>query len=370
MLDFTSALYLGLSHGAATLAPWEALTRGTPAILDEDPRSGEVATAAANLAGLGAGVLYTSTLHLFWDVVCKLAPPPTCIFKDAGTYAIASWGIERAAARGARVLRFRHHDAGHLEEVMATSARSAGSALVVCDGFCSGCGQPAPLAAYRELARARRGLILVDDTQAFGVLGRGATPHRLGRGGGGSLRVGGHDCCREVVYAASLAKAFGAPVALLAGTADTIERLTRHSETRLHCSPPNAAALAAAARALEVNARWGDDLRARLEQSVSRLRAGLVDLGISTRGWTGPVQEVAWGRASAPLAAALTRAGVKGIERRRCDGTRSLALVVTARHPLSEIDQALAVIGRSSRRPRAGASPIRIARRAAQAASS
>ena len=31
MLDFTSALYLGLRHGSGSLRPWSALTTGVPA---------------------------------------------------------------------------------------------------------------------------------------------------------------------------------------------------------------------------------------------------------------------------------------------------------------------------------------------------
>ncbi len=37
MLDFTSALYLGLRHGSRSLAPWDQLTLGTPAALEELP---------------------------------------------------------------------------------------------------------------------------------------------------------------------------------------------------------------------------------------------------------------------------------------------------------------------------------------------
>ena len=40
------------------------------------------------------------------------------------------------------------------------------------DGFCPGCGRAAPLREYLESARAQRGLLVLDDTQAIGVLGR------------------------------------------------------------------------------------------------------------------------------------------------------------------------------------------------------
>ena len=42
---------------------------------------------------------------------------------------------------------------------------------MVADGFCPGCGQPAPLTDYLQLIQQRGGLLVLDDTQALGILG-------------------------------------------------------------------------------------------------------------------------------------------------------------------------------------------------------
>ena len=55
--------------------------------------------------------LLPSTLHLFWDLFGVLAREPVRIYMDAGTYAVARWGVERAAAQGVSVRHFPHHDA-------------------------------------------------------------------------------------------------------------------------------------------------------------------------------------------------------------------------------------------------------------------
>ena len=68
MLDFTSALYLGLGHPSASLAPWRALTLGRPAALEEPPGGRGLARDLALLMGGEAGLLYPSTLHLFRDL--------------------------------------------------------------------------------------------------------------------------------------------------------------------------------------------------------------------------------------------------------------------------------------------------------------
>jgi len=96
MADFTSALYLGLRHGAGSLRPWARLTTGRPAALADPPGAREVAGALAALAGCGAGSLAPSTLHLFWDLFGVLAAGgPPCTWTRGRT----RW---RAGARSGR----------------------------------------------------------------------------------------------------------------------------------------------------------------------------------------------------------------------------------------------------------------------------
>ena len=49
MLDFTSALYLGLRHEHAALRPWSQFASGRPAALREAPDARRVAQAVAHL---------------------------------------------------------------------------------------------------------------------------------------------------------------------------------------------------------------------------------------------------------------------------------------------------------------------------------
>src|SRR5690349_17762756 len=110
MPDFTSALYLGLRHPIASLAPWPALSSGRPAALGESRDVAELAASFASLAGCEAGVLLPSTLHLFFDLFASL-PRRSTYFVDAGAYPVARWGVERVAARGSAVRTFAHYDA-------------------------------------------------------------------------------------------------------------------------------------------------------------------------------------------------------------------------------------------------------------------
>src|SRR5262245_34149044 len=111
MADFTSALYLGLQHASAELPGWPALTLGRPAALVEPPGAIEAAAALARLQGTAAATLLPSTFHLFWDLLRQLAQRArAALLVDAGAYPILHWAAEGAAAVGARVQRFAHHD--------------------------------------------------------------------------------------------------------------------------------------------------------------------------------------------------------------------------------------------------------------------
>lgn len=344
MLDFTSALYLGLRHPSASLPPWDALTLGRPAALMDPPAAEMVAGELARLHGSEAATLLPSTLHLFWDLFRMLARKGTVILCDAELYPIARWGVERAAALGTPVHSFAHHDGAALARIVDRLARANLRPIIVADGYCPACGAPAPIRAYAEIARRAGGYLVLDDTQALGILGAsptGANPY--GTGGGGSLRwhgvFGPH-----IVVGSSLAKGFGAPLAALFGSRTLIDRFRERSETRLHTSPPSVAAIHAAHRALRLNRSHGETLRRRLLDLVRRLRHRLIAAGLApVAKLPFPVQSFRAERSPpvAHLLRWLLRHGVRALLTKGCGAVAPrLTFLVTARHGLADIDAA------------------------------
>jgi 8-amino-7-oxononanoate synthase len=342
MLDFTSALYLGLRHATTSLCPWDELSLGKPMMLDEPPLSEAVAAGLAELQGCEAATMLPSTLHLFWDLFGMLGTGRIAILLDAGTYPIARWGAERAAARGIPVERFAHHDARALARRAEYWLREGRRPVIVADGFCPSCGKVAPVAAYARIAREAGGRLVLDDTQALGVLGANpADRDALGCGGGGSLRWHGVRG-PHVFVGASLAKAFGAPVAVLAGSADSLDWFRRRSETRIHCSPPSVAVLSAASRALAINRAHGDALRRRLVALVMRLRDCFARVGLMATGaMPFPVQSFTALRGSSveALYDGFRARGVRMLLTKVCRSQQlRLSAIVTAAHSNADID--------------------------------
>jgi 8-amino-7-oxononanoate synthase len=352
MLDFTSALYLGLKHPMWSLRPWAQLTTGAPAVLTVSASQVRIARALAELQGCERATLGPSTLHLFWDLFGVLVTREIAIYLDAGTYPIVRWGVERAAAYGIPVRRFPHYDPEALRQRLQHDATRHLRPVVVADGFCPGCGKPAPLAAYLENTRAFGGQLIVDDTQALGILGHSpGLEAPYGRGGGGSLRwssLGGPD----ILVGSSLAKGFGVPVAVLAGSAAMVRQFEAKSETRVHSSPPSIAVIHAAEHALAVNQEAGDALRLRLAQLAHHFCNGLAEVGLSAIGGLFPVQTLAPipELDAALLYERLLRLGVRTVLRRsHSDHGPLISFLITALHNQTDIDRAVDILARAIR---------------------
>lgn len=348
MLDFTSALYLGFRHPSRSLRPWAALSGGRPAALAEPPGAAGIARALADLQGCDAATLAASTLHLFWDLFLILAGDGTvAIHVDAAAYPVAAWGVERAAGRGVPVRHFPHHDPVGLRRGAAAGARRGLRPIIVTDGWCPGCGRVAPLDRYLQVARRLGGWVVLDDTQALGVLGAApgaATPY--GQRGGGSARWHGI-AGPELIVVASLAKGFGAPLAGLSGAASLVSRFESASQTRVHCSPPSVAALHAAGHAFRLNGRHGDELRLGLARLVRHFRHRLAEADVGVSGGMFPVQTLAAcpGLPARVLHERLIARGVQGVLHRPhgADGPR-VGFILTARHTRADVDAVVSAL--------------------------
>ena len=340
MPDFRSALYLGLRHAARTLRPWAQLTSGVPWALEAPPEEAVIARRPASLLGCETALLAPSTLHLYFDLRA-LASGAEAVLLERGTYSVGAWG----AARAGRVRHFGQHDARSLQATLLDTPRGR-PALIVVDGLAPGERGVGPLAAYARLAKHHGARMVIDDTQALGILG--ARPDRIhpyGHGGGGSLRFhqieGSH-----VIVIASLAKGLGVPLAVIAGSRSEVEHYAAGSVARMHSSPASMAALRAAERALALNRTEGDARRARLARLVMLFRSELSAVGIPVAGGMFPVQTLAPmnARRVGALQADLARRDVHALAQRLSHRQGRICFLLNARHTRREVLAATAAV--------------------------
>ena len=355
MPDFTSALYLG-PQPLPPPPPGLVLTTGRPAILTQDERAARAGQEVARRQSLEAGLLAPSTLHLFWDVF-RLVPDNGVVLLDQRLYPVGQWGALRARARGLPVVQFAADDPTELARLLHTYAQQGRTPWLVTDGWHPGRG-PAPLARFAALLAPYPGaVLLLDDTQAFGVLGARPTPENpLGEGGGGSLAWAGIDPrnAPEIITITSLAKGLGVPVAVLAGRAGRLRQFRGRAETRVHTSPVSAWHAWAAAAALQADARYGDVARLRLGRRIAQFRRALARAGLRPRGGSFPVQKLVLARTTAALSLhqQLRQAGINTLllagEQR--PGVPEIAFCLRADHSVAAIGHATAVLADLARR--------------------
>ena len=345
LCDLTGACYLALQHARDELRPWDQLTSGAPAAMTSCSDAEALAESLASVQGRERAVLGPSTLHLYADLFGLLSAKGIAVYVDAGAYPISRWGVERAAGRGVPVRQFAHHDPAALRDQIEADAGYRLRPIVVADGFCTICGEPAPIGAYIEAVHAFGGQLILDDTQALGILGHAPTADApYGRGGGGSLRWHGLEGS-EVLVISSMAKGFGVPLAVLAGSEAMVRWFEAESETRVHCSPPCRAVTHAAEHALAVNESDGDAIRLRLAERVQQFRSGIHAAGFSASGGLFPVQTLA------PLADLdgprlhdhLEQRGIRTLLLDRHAGRSArVMLLFTARHSPQDIQHVVA----------------------------
>ena len=233
--------------------------------------------------------------------------------------------------------------------------------MIVSDGFCPGCGRHAPLADYLHSALQYGGQLIVDDTQALGIFGHSIGPSApYGKGGGGSLSYNGLSD-PNVLVISSLAKAFGAPLAVIAGSQAALRRFEAQSTTRVHCSPPSVAAMHAAEQALNINDRSGDELRHRLAQRVRHFRRRLTDIGLHLTDGLFPVQTLKHLNDVNVIVlheASLIERNIKTVlQHGRGRAQPRLTFILTARHSLADIDHVVGELMPAPRRERVASPP-------------
>jgi 8-amino-7-oxononanoate synthase len=151
----------------------------------------------------------------------------------------------------------------------------------------------------------------------------------------------------DVLAISSLAKGFGAPVAVLSGSRAAVEEFKANSETRVHCSPPSVAVIRAAEHALRVSYKQGDRLRLRLASLVMRFRRGAQAGGLEFTGGLFPVQTLAPASKAETvrLYERLLHKGVRTVLRGARHGQDPrLSFVITARHTPEAIDRAVSAL--------------------------
>ncbi len=343
LLDFTSALYLGLQHPSWQIGEWQSLTTGKPAFLYEPALAGSIANYFARLQGYKNGWIGPSTLHLFWDLFNLLGQKKRYVFfKTTGSYPSLEIGISALKRHNSRLYTIGGDDEGKISALIRKERKRGMAPVIITDGWLVSEGVPANLIFFSRLAAENKGLLVIDDTQAMGILGHAPSPsHPYGTGGGGLLPWLGLAGHRHIVSVSSLAKGFGLPLAVMAGHSIWMEEFGFHNLTRMHNSPVSMAHLLAARNAVSINTKRGDRLREKLFENINYFKKTLRKAGLESSGGIFPVQTIKSipSKKAVQVHEKLWGLGIKSLllinrQRRRTE----LAFIITQAHHRTDLD--------------------------------
>ena len=232
--------------------------------LTTHPKLREAALEATKKYGVGSGAVRTiaGTMKLHMELeekIAKFKNVEACVVFQSGFTANAGTVsailgkddfiisdelnhasiIDGCRLSRAKILVYRHKDAAHAEEQLASVKDQPGKKLLITDGVFSMDGDIGPLPALCDAAEKYGAIMMVDDAHSSGVLGRN------GRGTIDHFNVHG----RVDIQVGTLSKAIGALGGYVCGTKDFIEFLYHRARPFLFSTshPPSVAATCIAA---------------------------------------------------------------------------------------------------------------------------
>ena len=237
-------------------------------------------------------LLLPTITHIHMSVIPVLVGDGT-IFLDGRAHKTIYDGAMVARGHGANVVRFRHNDHDHLEELIRASDPGL-PRLIAMDGVNSMTGNAPDLTAFAGIAREHDGLLYVDDAHGFGVVGE-RSPDELcdyGTRGNSIVRHQGLDY-DHIVLVSGFSKAYSSLLSFLALPSGLKDALKVLAPPYLYSGPSPVASLATTLAGLQVNRTRGDVNRFELWRMTQRVLEGMHRLGIHTPNRSGfPILEI------------------------------------------------------------------------------
>jgi 8-amino-7-oxononanoate synthase len=259
------------------------------------------------------------------------------VFEDHTNHASL---LDGARLSGARMVRYRHADAGDLDQRMA--AAPAGEYLVATDGVFSMEGDLAPLERLAAVAERQAAWFMVDDAHGLGV---------TGPGGRGTVAQFGLDMKQVPILMGTLGKAFGTFGAFVAGSDDLVETLIQEARTYIYTTAPPPAVASATRTALRL-VIGEDGRREQLQGLIRRFRQGAGQLGLNLSASHTPIQPLIVGDtvAAVRLSQALRAQGILVSAIRPPtvpQGSARLRITFSAAHTGTQVDRLLDVLNKT-----------------------
>jgi len=276
-IDFSSNDYLGLSdhpkliNAAKSAADEFGTSSSASRLLSGDLNlHHELEEKVARLKKKEAALVFNSGYQANVGIISALFKKGDCIFSDRLNHASIIDGI---LLSGAKLFRFQHNDAGHLEELLKKERPKFRKVLIISESIFSMDGDKCPLKELVNLKKEYDCQIMVDEAHATGI---------FGKNGAGVVEEEGSE--KEVDFImGTFSKALGSFGAYLAASKATIDYLVNTCRSFIYSTALPPSVIAANLASLEL-VKEEPLRRKQLLESASFFRENLKKNGFEVRG--------------------------------------------------------------------------------------
>ena len=245
ILNFSSNDYLDLAQdprvkGAAmeAIRRWGCSATASPLMCGHLEIHAELESRLARMCGQNRALVFGSGFLTNLGILSCLTSRDDIVFSDRLNHASLIDGVRLGPAK---MIRYRHLDTGHLEELLEHHPCS-GRRWITTESVFSMDGDTADLPCLRALADRFNCLLVVDEAHALGV---------LGDQGGGLSRTPGGSILPDITIA-TLGKSLGSLGGFAACNGDIHERMINRVRPYIYSTALAPACAAAALKAAEI----------------------------------------------------------------------------------------------------------------------
>ncbi|MCP1727958.1 8-amino-7-oxononanoate synthase [Natronospira proteinivora] len=339
-INFCANDYLGLAADPRVVAAGEQALQAHGAgsgaahlITGHSPEHAALEAELAEWTGREAALLFSTGYMANLGLAQALAGKGDSLVQDKLNHASL---IDGGQLSRARLIRYHHADAEHLDQRLATAP---GHRLVMTDSVFSMDGDIAPLKQIANHCQAHQATLMVDEAHGLGVLG----PE--GRGAAAEAGLGP---AQVPVFMGTLGKALGGFGAFVAGSRTLIDYLQQYARAYVYttATPPSVAAMVRAGVAI---CREDTGPRDQLAARIAQFREGAEAHGIPLMPSRTPIQPIRVGEAAptVALSRALAEAGflVQAIRPPTVPaGTARLRVTLSAAHSEADVEALVAAL--------------------------
>ncbi len=304
-LNFSSNDYLGLASDPALIQAWQKGAQlygvgsgGSYLVSGYNQAHADLTAQLKAWLGVEALALFSSGYSANQAIIKLLLSKHDLLIQDKLNHASL---MEAGALAPCRMLRFKHNDTEHLQQILSRQQATAANKLIISEGVFSMDGDAAPIQALAQQAKTADAWLMIDDAHGLGV---------LGKDGRGSVVAAGLNNADMQIYMATFGKALGVGGAFVAGSQDFIDYLTNFSKPYIYTTglPPAMAYCISRAATMAATQHWRRD---KLHSLIAAFQQLAADNDIQLGSSNTAIQPVIIGdsRETVRLAEQLKRSG-------------------------------------------------------------